>query len=223
MSSNDKPKKKKFGENFVFDFIKVSGAPLGLLWFRPKFLYPCSKPEKIKGGCMVAANHITFYDPIPLLMLFWYRRPHSLATKDLYKNKLLKFFFDHCRCIPVDKENFNMETFYEVNRRLNEDRIVFIFPEGSVNQSSNSPMSFKSGSILMAHRAQKPILPVYLHKKEKWYHRQYIVVGKPFYTADMCGGAMPSLKEVDAIGEYLHNEEIKLMNYYLEYKNKKRD
>ena len=38
-------------------------------------------------------------------------------------------------CIQVDKENFSMDSFHEVIRRLKDDKVVLIFPEGQVNRN----------------------------------------------------------------------------------------
>ena len=92
MSLKDKEKKKKQG-NFLYDFVKVTGAIPAMLWLRPKILY-VGKKQRIKGGVLVAANHVTFTDPVALLCTLWYRRLHSIATKDLFSSKLKNFFFN---------------------------------------------------------------------------------------------------------------------------------
>lgn len=218
MSSKDKEKKKKQG-NFLYDFIKVTGALPTLCWLRPKVLYIGEK-KKIKGGVLIAANHVTFTDPLTVLTTFWNRRLNCIATKDLYKNKLLSFIFNKMHCIQVDKENFNMATFHEVCERLKEDKAVVVFPEGQVNKTENM-LTFKSGAILMAYKARKPILPVYLHKPNKWYNRRYVVVGEPIEINEN-GALLPSMQEINRINNLLQEKEAELKRYCENYLNKKK-
>ena len=214
----DKEKKKKQG-NFLYDFIKVTGALPALCWLRPKVLYIGEK-KKIKGGVLIASNHVTFTDPLAVLTTFWYRRLNCIATKDLYKNKLLSFIFDKMHCIQVDKENFNMSTFHEVCKRLQEDKAVVVFPEGQVNKSKEL-LTFKSGAILMAYKAKKPILPIYLHKPEKWYSRRVVVIGEPIKVNES-GALLPSMQEINRINALLEKKEKELQEYCENYLNRKR-
>ncbi|MBR6323278.1 MAG: hypothetical protein IKR59_10435, partial [Lachnospiraceae bacterium] len=46
-----------------FWIVKITAAP-GLLWFRPKVIYPGGKKIRINGGALLIANHITSFDPV---------------------------------------------------------------------------------------------------------------------------------------------------------------
>ncbi|MBE6673619.1 MAG: hypothetical protein E7596_00770 [Ruminococcaceae bacterium] len=218
MSLKDKEKKKKQG-NFLYDFVKVTGAIPAMLWLRPKILY-VGKKQRIKGGVLIAANHVTFTDPVALLCALWYRRLHSIATKDLYSSKLKKFFFNKMHCIMVDKENFNMGTFHQVCERLQQDKAVVVFPEGTVNKTGNAFLTFKSGAVLMAYKAKKPILPIYLHEPKKWYERRIIVVGEPI-EINKSGALLPSMDEINQINQLLQEKEEELKAHCDSYVAKK--
>ncbi len=205
---------KKIGKYFLYDLVKITGCPSALLWTRPK-VYGINgkKPEKIKGGVLISANHMSFEDPIIVLCAFWYRRIFSLATKDLYKNKLLNFMFNCMHCIQVDKQNFSMRSLHAVFEYLSEEKAVLIFPEGGVNLQNTEMSSFKSGAVLMAHRTKKPILPVYLVKPEKWYHRRIVIVGEPFDVATALGDR-PTMQDMARVSEELRQKELELCEYY---------
>ncbi len=212
--SNNQSPKKKIGKYFWYDFVKITGAPSALLWTRPK-VYGLNgkKPPKIKGGVLVSSNHISFEDPIIVLCVFWYRRLFSLATKDLYKNKLLEIMFGCMHCIQVDKGNFSMKSLHAVFEYLSEDKAVLIFPEGRVNLQDTQMSSFKSGAVLMAHRTKKPILPIYLVKPKKWYHRREIIIGEPFDVADSLGD-YPTMQDMARVSDELRQKELELCEYY---------
>ncbi len=211
-------KKKRVNDppfyNFWYDFVKVTGALPALIWMRPKLHYPFGKPNK-KGGLMISSNHPTFLDPIIALLAFPERRLHCLATKDLFRKERNAFFFKKVHCIIIDKENFNMSSFHEVVERLKEDKAVLIFPEGQVNRDAEAKplLAFKSGMVLMAHRANVPILPMYIVKKKKWYQRQHIVLGQPVNIAEMLG-KMPTMDSLTQVSDLLRDEEEKLREYF---------
>ncbi|MBQ9807122.1 MAG: 1-acyl-sn-glycerol-3-phosphate acyltransferase [Clostridia bacterium] len=209
--NNKKKKPGKYG-NFLYDFVKVTGAIPALLWMRPKVITP-SKTKRPKGGYMLSANHCTLLDPIFILCAFPTRRIHSLATKDLYKNRWLSWFLPRMHCIQVDKENFSLDSFHEVVRRLKEGKVICIYPEGQVNRNTEELLTFKSGVILMAHRAKVPIVPVYLVPPEKWYSRRVAVVGEPINVRALCGD-FPTEEDMNRASAYVHQKEQELKEYY---------
>ena len=212
--SNKQNPKNKTGSYFLFDFVKITGAIPTLLYFRPKvYMLNGKKTFKLKGGMLISANHISFEDPFIIIYTFWNRKIASLATKDLYKSKLMNFMLDKMHCIQVDKENFSMKSLHEVFEYLSADKTVLIFPEGNVNLKDFQMSSFKSGAVLMAHRTKKPILPVYLVKTEKWYHRRKIVVGELFDVVAALGDR-PTMQDMARVSEELRQKELELCEYY---------
>ena len=208
------PRKSRPVGNFWYDFVKITGLIPGLIWIRPKVIYTGGKCPR--GGVLISSNHPTFLDPIILLASIRNRRLHSLATTDLFSNKLKTFMFSRMHCIPVDKNNFSMTTFHEVVDRLKAGKAVVIFPEGQVNRGGGQEIrAFKSGAILMAHRASAPVLPVYIVRREKWYHPQYVVVGEPF-DVRAAVGLIPTMEQVDRVCEQLREKELELKRYYEE-------
>lgn len=216
-SNNSKPvskKKRRIGSNFFYDFVKITGAIPALIWIRPKVIHIGEKCPK--GGVLISSNHPTFVDPITLLTAFPWRRLHSLVTKDLYKNKLMTFMLTCMHCIQVDKDNFSMASFHTTVDRLQNGKAVVIFPEGQVNQGDGREVqAFKSGAILMAHRANVPILPVYIVKREKWYRTQRVVIGEPF-DVKAAVGLIPSMEKMNAVTEQLREKELELKRFYEE-------
>jgi 1-acyl-sn-glycerol-3-phosphate acyltransferase len=181
---------------------------------RPKtIIYGKNNPHKIKGGVLISSNHVSFTDPILVHCAFGRRRLHCLATKDLYRNKILTFFFTHMHCIQVDKENFSINSLHQVCDDLKNDKAVLIFPEGQVNRTGEEMLGFKSGVVLMAYRTKKPILPVYIVKPEKKRSRRTILIGDPVYIHELVG-KMPSMEDFERAGAYLREKELELINHY---------
>ncbi|MBE6595743.1 MAG: 1-acyl-sn-glycerol-3-phosphate acyltransferase [Ruminococcaceae bacterium] len=209
---NSRSKKDSPFHHFLYDFVKITGSIPALIWMRPRVIYPGEK-QCLKGGILVCSNHCTFVDPILLHCVFWQRRIYSLATKDLYCTKLRKWFFSRVHCIQVDKENFSVNSFHEVIHRLNQGRMVSIFPEGEVNRAPEELLAFKSGAILMAHRAKVPILPLYIVPGRRWYQRRLVLIGDPIDVRELCG-AIPTVEDIHRAGDYVHQMELQLQEYY---------
>ena len=215
MEKNPKSKRKKdpLFHNFCYDFVRVTGALPILVWLRPKVYRPYNT-KKPKGRMLLSANHQSFLDPVSVHLAFPFRRMNCLATKDLFGTKLKHAFFSRMLCIEVDKENFALSSFHDVVSRLQEEKIVVIFPEGSVERHKDGPVrAFKSGAVLMAYRADTPILPIYIVKRQKWYHRLRIVVGEPLDIRGMVG-RIPTMEQLDAASEALRLKEMALHDYF---------
>ena len=113
----------------------------------------------------------------------------------------------------IDEDNFHVGSFHAVVDRLKEEKTVVIFPEGTVNRGEEELQSYKTGVILMAHISQKPILPMYIAKINRWYNRRVVVIGEPIDVREMCG-KIPSMEEIEKAGAYLREKELELMHYY---------
>lgn len=212
-NSKDNKQKRVVFPNFCYDFVKVTGAIPVLLWLRPKIYRPYGTKTP-KGGVLVSANHRSLLDPVIVHTVFPSRRLNCLATKDLFNTRLKNAFFHQMHCIVVDKDNFTLSAFHQVVSRLDDGKIVVIFPEGGLNKDKEETIhTFKSGAVLMAHKAKTPILPVYIVKREKWYHRQRAVVGEPYDVRQEIGN-MPTLEQLNEASEALRKKELALREYY---------
>ncbi len=206
--------KKKRKCNFLYDFVKITGAPVAFVWLRPKVIKVGERATtKIKGGALVAANHTTFVDPIIGHCAFWRRRIHFIANEELFETKFKKWFFTNINCILISKSNFSTRSLHQVREKLKEGKMVMIFPEGAVNRSSEEVKTYKSGVILMAHLGKAPIIPIYIVRAKKWFERTKIVVGEPIYLNEVCG-EMPTMDDIDNACALLHDREEQLRNYY---------
>lgn len=223
--SAKKDKKTKKRRNpfryFVYYFTVITGALTVLIWLRPKRLFENKKAKKhIRGGGVIVANHTNMRDPIALFVAFWYRRVHTITLQELFINKLSGWFFRHVLCIPVNRENFNMQTFRTATEVLKEGELLSIFPEGHINDDKSTIQSFKSGATLMALNAKVPIIPVYLSPYTKWYKRTVIVMGEPIYPQDFCNGT-PNVNSLQELSNRLREKELELMEIYEKWKAKK--
>lgn len=212
-SKDKRAKKNKRPSNFLYDFMRITGALPVLIWMRTRKYRPYGTKTP-RGGVLITANHTSMCDPVILLSTFPTRRLNSLATSELFGSPFTRFLFRHMQCIEVDRGSFSLSTFNETVDRLRLGRAVFIFPEGRI--SREEPLSaFKSGAALMAYRAGTPVLPVYIAPREHWYERQRVVIGECINIADIVGERPTSL-DFERATEHLRERERALREYYEE-------
>lgn len=201
--------KKKIKNYLFYDFVKITAAIPGLLWFRMKKIYATEKAkQKIKDGALLISNHSGDIDPIIVMFSVWYRRHHFIATSGLFDSKLKRFMFEHFHCIEIDKENVSMNTFRDIVDHLQKGKLVSMFPEGHVTKSEEV-QKFKSGAVLMAVTAKKPIVPIYVKKRKNIWQRQVVVIGEPINPFEAFG-KMPSLSDMEKIAQTLREKESEL-------------
>lgn len=208
---NGKKQNKLFSLQYWFyDFVKITAALPGLLVFRPKFVYENERArKKLRGGALLIGNHIGFLDPIYLMIAIWYRRHHFICMAEFFRSKA-RWIFEHFLCIPIDRENFSVDSFRQITEHLKAGEIVSMFPEGHVNEdTSGAVASFKSGMVLMAMRSGVPIVPVYVRKQAHWYERLVLVIGESVDITERYG-ARPSFAQVEELAKALHDIENKL-------------
>lgn len=197
--------------NYIIqDIAKITGALPVVLGFRPKFIYENENAKKrIKGPVIYYSNHYSFFDPILLMVAAWNRRLHILVTREAYDKKVVHFFFRQFHCICVDKENFNMNSFRQVELYLKKGKAVGIFPEGGINVDEKSINTFKSGIVLMALKGNAPIIPVFIEKRTSAIKRTRIVIGEAININDG-NERFPSMDRINKVSEILRNKEIEL-------------
>ena len=191
--------------NFIYDFVKVTAALPGLIWFRPKWVYENERARKrIRGGALLIANHYGFFDPIHLMMAVWYRRHRFICRKEFFESRAA-WLFRGFHCIPIDKENFSVDSFREITGQLSAGALVSMFPEGQVARQEGIA-AFKSGMVLMAIKGGAPIVPVYLKPRKHFYSRQVLAIGEPVDVRALCG-PRPGMAQIESAAELLHRKE----------------
>ena len=204
----NEPKQTKHAPGYylLYDFARITAALPGLIAFRPKIYFENeAAKQRIRGGALLIGNHAGFCDPIYMMFAVWYRRHHFICIKELFEGKR-KFFFEHFRCIPIDRGNFGMDSFRIIVDHLSQGRIVSMFPEGRIEDGMKS---FKSGMVLMAMKSKAPIIPIYIHPRQHWWQRLRMAVGEGVDVCALCGvGA--SFSRVEDIAVLLHNKETQL-------------
>ncbi len=201
---------------FWHDLIWVFAYLPGVLWLRPKNYYVNENAkQRIRGGALVVANHVGFYDPVYMMLSLNYRRQRFVAAKELFSNKFTKFLFEKLfLCICVDREGSGLSMVRSVINVLKDGEVVSIFPEGHINvQNDIASDTFKSGVVLMALKSGCPIVPMYIQKRKNIFKRQVTVYGEPIKVS-LENTDLPAVEYIKQVTEDLQRKELELEDFY---------
>ena len=120
----------------------------------------------IKGGYIIASNHLSNLDPM-ILGIASGRRLNYLAKSSLFKNKILSFFLSQFGAFPVKRGLADSGSIKEALRRLGKDEGLVMFPQGGRQASVISLENVKPGVGMIAAKARVPIVPAYILGSDK--------------------------------------------------------
>jgi len=199
--------------NIFYDFVKVTAAIPGLIFYRPKWVFENEKArERVKGAALVISNHNGYADPILLMTAIWYRRHNFVCAKEFFEKPVSRLFFKGFHCIPIDRDNFNVSSFKAIVKVLKEGKLVSMFPEGHLVDNEKGIESFKSGMTLIALQGEASIVPVYLKPRKNFFRRQILVVGERICPEEIYG-KRPTMEQIEEISRLIMDREEALKEY----------
>jgi 1-acyl-sn-glycerol-3-phosphate acyltransferase len=114
--------------------------------------------QPLTGGALVLSNHQSHLDPMLVGMVFD-RRMNYLARLTLFTFPPLRWMLESVDSIPIDREGLGLSGLKETLRRVKQEEMVLIFPEGT--RSPNGEVApLKPGFSALAKRVRVPLVPV---------------------------------------------------------------
>ena len=147
------------------------------------------------GACVMASNHISHFDP-PFLSGWLPRKIDWIAMAELFGAAWSRAAFTWLDVIPVDRSGDDRQALRHALRRLEEGRMIGIFPEGGIRDGTRSILAgaeMREGAFLIAAKAKCPVVPVVILGSERLYNRRnwlpwrrakvFIALGKPVFPS----------------------------------------
>lgn len=125
-----------------------------------------------KGGLIVAANHISFWDP-PLIGGALPREMHFLAKEELFRTPLLGPLIRSVNSIPIRRGVADMSGLARAMETLRGGSALLMFPEGSRMRDGELHPA-RPGVGMMAVNADVPIVSCYIsgsNRQRQWLTR----------------------------------------------------
>ncbi|MBR3791679.1 MAG: 1-acyl-sn-glycerol-3-phosphate acyltransferase [Clostridia bacterium] len=153
-------------------------------------------------GAIVAINHRSNWDAVVLGATA--PRPLGFMAKaELFKYKISAAFFKALGSFPVQRGKGDISAIKAALSRLRNNEIVAMFPEGT-RVRKGQKVEPKQGAVVLATRAQVPIVPINISGKYKWMSKITVTYGEPIYYTQFAD-EKPTV-------EQLHSMSIDLMN-----------
>lgn len=138
---------------------------------RVRVIYTDARPPRT--GFILASNHVSHFDP-PVITAFFPRKIDWIAVVELFHGRLLHAFFTGLNVIPVDRGGADRTALRTAVKRLQEGRVVGIFPEGGIRDGAASIVNgarMKPGLALLSVLSGAPVLPCVILGSDRFYNR----------------------------------------------------
>jgi acyl-[acyl-carrier-protein]-phospholipid O-acyltransferase/long-chain-fatty-acid--[acyl-carrier-protein] ligase len=116
-------------------------------------------PEK--GGVLLVSNHLSYGDPVFIGAAFS-RKVRYLAYSGLANSRIMKMVFHLTKTVTVSPEK-SLDSIKASVEKLKEGLPLCVFAEGGISRMG-VVFPFKRGVLLLAKKANVPILPVHVDR-----------------------------------------------------------
>ncbi len=148
---------RRLAKKISYLFAKIVFGTFALVYFRVRVRGGRNVPEK--GGFLLAANHLSFVDPL-LLGAFLKRRLWFIMAEDQFEKPIFHAFSRLMDVIPVRAgAAFRLAPIRRSLTLLKHGKAVAIFPEGQ-RSGTGRLLPPQSGLGVLAARGHVPVLPV---------------------------------------------------------------
>ncbi|MCI8459853.1 MAG: 1-acyl-sn-glycerol-3-phosphate acyltransferase [Bacilli bacterium] len=165
-------------------FYKIVRPIVGVIFkvlYRPTIVGRENIPKT--GGIVLAGNHTKWLDPI-MLIAVTKRQVHFLAKDELFHGKT-KLIVKGMGCIPVNRKIHDKNALNQGYKTLENNNVIGIFPEGTINRTKDVIMPFKIGAVKMANKTDSVLIPFTITGKYKLFKKSIrIEFYKPIKVKD---------------------------------------
>jgi len=137
--------------------------PLAKLLFR--FRVEGAENVPASGGVILAANHVSFADPL-ILGVALRRMLHFVAKEELFRHRAFGWLIRSLNAFPVSRDLKSTAALKKTLALLKAGEPVVIFPEGT-RGNGRTLGEARPGIGLVAKKSGSPVIPVYHQGAEK--------------------------------------------------------
>ena len=116
------------------------------------------------GGIIVAANHISWFDPLVISHALWDndRPPRFLAKESVFRVPIVGSIITSAGQIPVYRETREaVAAVRDAITAVNSGECVVVYPEGTITKDPGMwPMAGKTGAARIALATGRPVIPM---------------------------------------------------------------
>ncbi|MDR1401819.1 MAG: 1-acyl-sn-glycerol-3-phosphate acyltransferase [Puniceicoccales bacterium] len=110
------------------------------------------------GPCLIACNHLSYFDPPFVGSAIGSREVFSLARSSLFGTKFHNWLFGNMNCIPLERQSGDIKAIKAALRMLSEGKCLMIFPEGTRSHDGSAKVPL-AGVGMLACKTEAPVIP----------------------------------------------------------------
>jgi len=115
-----------------------------------------------RGPCIVAANHVSYLDPIVLGCGVRHRKFHYMARSTLLRHPVMRFLLPRWGVVALDRDRGgDVGALKAALRLLQEGHVLALFPEGT-RSPDGTIRAAKPGVGFLVAKAAVPVIPAYV-------------------------------------------------------------
>ena len=151
------------------------------------------------GGVLLCPNHSSNWDPVLMLAALPIDyRLHCMAKDSLFRIPVLSQIIRHFGGFPVARGHSDIQAVKTALKVIKDGDNLLIFPEGT-RVAYEGAVEAKGGVAMIATRAGATIIPVFITREKKLFHKTKIVFGAPYEPS--YAGRKPTAEENQAIAD----------------------
>lgn len=135
-----------------------------LPWIMPVFRFRVVGKEEVPTteGVILAANHVSYMDPLFIGAALVERQLHFMAKEELFRVPIFGALIRGLHAFPIRRGRVDHGAVRQCLRLLDEGEVLLVFPEGT-RGNGVALREAEEGIGFLAARSGCPVVPVYLH------------------------------------------------------------
>ncbi|MFO0870946.1 MAG: lysophospholipid acyltransferase family protein [Pirellulales bacterium] len=134
--------------------------------FLVRWQWRAELPERLQiadaQGAVIICNHRSSIDPF-FIQILLDRPARWMVAREYVEHWAFRWFLRTCEVIPASRTGIDTAATKHALRAASRGQIVGMLPEGRINTTEAVLLPCRPGPILVALRAQVPIIPVFIH------------------------------------------------------------
>lgn len=215
----------------IYEFFRLLGIflgyPLQLLFFKRKTFWEDKKATNLhKGGKLIISNHFNLFDYVLGCFIVFPRKLTAVAGEHAFRSPICRFGMKFFGTIEANRETRSMKFMDKCAEVIRSGKLTLIYPEGR-NTPDGKMHEFKHSYLVIAYRAECPIVPIVTDGNYGIFKRTRVYIGKeidvaPYFTESKAEGRRtPRREELERANEYVFGKMLEFRRLLDEDKNKK--
>ena len=151
------------------------------------------------GGVLLCPNHSSNWDPVLMLVALPIDyRLHCMAKDSLFRIPVLAQIIRHFGGFPVARGQSDIRAVKTALKVIKDGENLMIFPEGT-RVEYEGEVRAKGGVAMIATRTGAKIIPVFISREKKLFHKTRIVFGEQYEPT--YAGHKPTAEENQVIAD----------------------